>query len=54
MNLAGVEFALNLVDNLQGFRHYLKNLSEGTDVEPVIDPAMNQLFRNLNLPLQEN
>ncbi len=50
LNLAGVEFALNLVENLQGFKQYLKTVSEGTEVEPVIESAMAQLFRNLNLP----
>ena len=50
LNLAGVEFALNLVENLQGFKQYLKAISEGTEVEPVIEPAMAQLFHNLNLP----
>ena len=54
LNLAGVEFALNLVENLQGFKQYLKTFSEGTDVEPVIEPAMAQLFRNLNLPEEES
>ena len=53
LNLAGVEFALNLVDNLHGFKRYLKSAAEGTPVEPVIDPAMAQLFRNLNLPSEE-
>ena len=50
LNLAGVEFALNLVENLHGFRQYLHSVAEGTPVEPVVDPAMAQLFRNLNLP----
>ena len=54
LNLAGVEFALNLVENLQGFKQYLKNVSDGTGVAPVIEPAMAQLFRNLNLPPQES
>ena len=54
LNLAGVEFALNLVENLQGFRQYLEAVSEGTKVEPVIEPAMAQLFRNLNLPASES
>ena len=53
LNLAGVEFALNLVDNLHGFKRYLKSAAEGTPVEPVIDPAMAQLFRNLSLPPEE-
>ena len=54
LNLAGVEFALNLVENLHGFKHYLEAVSEGTEVEPVIEPAMAQLFRNLNLPADES
>ena len=53
LNLAGVEFALNLVENLQGFKQYLKTVSEGTEVEPIVEPAMAQLFRNLNLPDDE-
>ena len=54
LNLAGVEFALNLVENLQGFKQYLHSVAEGTGVDPVIEPAMAQLFRNLNLPPQED
>lgn len=50
LNLAGVEFALNLVENLQGFQGYLQSAARGTALEPVIAPAMAQLFRNLNLP----
>lgn len=53
LNLAGVEFALNLVENLQGFKQYLQAAAEGTEVEPVVEPAMAQLFRNLNLPADE-
>ena len=54
LNLAGVEFALNLVENLQGFKQYLQAVAEGTEVEPVVEPAMAQLFRNLNLPADES
>ena len=50
LNLAGVEFALNLVANLQGFQGYLQTAAQGTPMETVIPPAMAQLFRNLNLP----
>ena len=50
LNLAGVEFALNLVENLQGFQGYLQSAARGTPLEPAIAPAMAQLFRNLNLP----
>ena len=54
LNLAGVEFALNLVENLQGFKQYLKTVAEGTEVEPIVEPAMAQLFRNHNLPDDES
>ena len=50
LNLAGVEFALNLVANLQGFQGYLQSAAQGTAMATVIPPAMAQLFRNLNLP----
>lgn len=50
LNLAGVEFALNLVENLHGFKQFLQSAAEGTTLAPVIEPAMAQLFRNLNLP----
>ena len=53
LNLAGVEFALNLVENLRGFKQYLHSVSEGTSVEPIIEPAMAQLLRNLHLPAEE-
>lgn len=53
LNLAGVEFALNLVENLRGFKQYLQSVSEGTPVEPIIEPAMAQLLRNLHLPAEE-
>ena len=53
LNLAGVEFALNLVENLRGFKQYLQTVSEGTPVEPIIEPAMAQLLRNLHLPAEE-
>ena len=53
LNLAGVEFALNLVENLQGFKRYLQTNAAGTPLEGVIEPAMAQLLRNLNLPAEE-
>ena len=53
LNLAGVEFALNLVQNLQGFRRYLQANAAGTPMEGIIEPAMAQLLRNLNLPAEE-
>lgn len=53
LNLAGVEFTLNLVENLHGFKQYLQSVSEGTPVEPIIEPAMAQLLRNLHLPAED-
>ena len=53
LNLAGVEFVLNLVDNLIGMKQFLEEAAEGNSLHPVIGRAMTQLFRNLNLPLEE-
>jgi len=53
LNLAGVEFVLNLVDNLIGMKQYLEEAAEGNPLHPVIGRAMTQLFRNLNLPPEE-
>ena len=50
LNLAGVEFALNLVENLQVFQGWLQAAARGTALEPALPPAMAQLFRSLNLP----
>jgi MerR family transcriptional regulator/heat shock protein HspR len=53
LNLAGVEFVLNLVDNLIGMKQFLEEAAEGNPLHPVIGRALTQLFRNLNLPLEE-
>ncbi len=50
LNLAGVEFVLNLVENLHGFKRCLQAVAEGTPLAGVIEPAVVQLLRNLNLP----
>jgi MerR family transcriptional regulator/heat shock protein HspR len=53
LNLAGVEFALNLVDNLFGLRERLSQAAEGTPWQALIDREMSQLFHNLGLPVEE-
>ena len=53
LNLAGVEFVLTLVDNLVGMRERLSGAAEGTPLKAAIDQEMSQLFRNLNLPPEE-
>jgi MerR family transcriptional regulator/heat shock protein HspR len=54
LNLAGVEFALNLVDNLFGLRERLSQAAEGTPLQTVIDREMSQLFHNLGLSVEES
>ena len=49
LNLAGVEFALALVDNLIGVRNRLNVAAQGTALEDLIDREVSQLFHNLNL-----
>jgi len=53
LNLAGVEFVLNLVDNLSGMKRFLEDAAVGNPLQPVIGQAIAQLCRNLNLPLEE-
>jgi MerR family transcriptional regulator/heat shock protein HspR len=54
LNLAGVEFALNLVDNLYGLRERLSQAAEGTPMQALIEREMSQLFHNLGLPVEES
>ena len=53
LNLAGVEFALALVDNLLGMRKRLSDAAPSASHKAVVEQEMSQLFRNLNLPLEE-
>jgi MerR family transcriptional regulator, heat shock protein HspR len=54
LNLAGVEFALHLVDNLFGLRERLSQAAEGTSLQGLIDREMSQLFHNLGLSAEES
>jgi DNA-binding transcriptional MerR regulator len=53
LNLAGVEFALALVDNLHRMRKRLGDAAPTEAMRVVIQQEMSQLFRNLNLPAEE-
>lgn len=53
LNLAGVEFALNLVDNLFAMRERLSAVAEGSEMLELVDQEMARLSRNLNLPLEQ-
>ncbi len=52
LNLAGVEFALNLVDNLFAMRERLSAAAEGSEMLDLVEQEMARLSRNLNLPLE--
>ena len=54
LNLAGVEFALHLLDNLFGLRERLSQAAEGTSLQELIDREMSQLFHNLGLSAEES
>lgn len=53
LNLAGVEFALNLVDNLLAMRERLSAAAEGSQMLELVEQEMARLSRNLNLPLEQ-
>lgn len=53
LNLAGVEFALNMVDNLVTFKKRLESALEGSQLQKKIEQEVALLFRNMNLPLED-
>ncbi len=59
LNLAGVEFTLNLLSHLLDMRERLNSLSEAQELKDaeqffsMIEQEMAELFQRLNLPLQE-
>ena len=53
LNLAGVEFALTVVDNVINMGQRLGQAAEGTPLENAIREEVQQLFRNLNLPVSD-
>ena len=52
LNLAGVEFTLNLLNYLLEMQHRLTQMAEAEQFFGDIEREMARLFRNLNLPRQ--
>ena len=53
LNLAGVEFTLNMVENLLHLNERLASLAEGTPLETEIRQEFDRLFRGMNLPVSD-
>jgi MerR family transcriptional regulator/heat shock protein HspR len=53
LNLAGVEFALTLIENLLRLEQRLLVLSEGSPFNAVIEQEIASVFRSLNLPVDD-
>ena len=53
LNLAGVEFALRMVDNLIRFKQRLGSAVEGSQLQDEIEREVALLFRSMNLPLED-
>ena len=53
LNLAGVEFALGMVDNLLRLTQRMEAAAEGSHLEHVIEQEMAALFRAMDLPLED-
>lgn len=52
LNLAGVEIILRLLEHLIDMRHRIATTQKAERVQRQIEQELEQLFRNLNLPLQ--
>ena len=53
LNLAGVEFTLNLLNNLLDMRHRLSTMKQAEEFLDIIEQEIAQLFQRLDLPLGE-
>ena len=53
LNLAGVEFTLNLLSNLLEMHQRLRTTAEAERFVGIVEQEMERLFQRLNLPLQE-
>ena len=51
LNLAGVEFALNLVENLVELEQRLASAVADTSLRETIEQEVSRLYRRLNLPV---
>lgn len=53
LNLAGVEFTLNMVENLLRLKERLSSLAEGTPLEAEMTQEFDLLFRGMDLPVSD-
>ena len=53
LNLAGVEFALGIVERLLALRQRLNSDAEGTPFQDSVDQEVLSLFRDMGLPLDD-
>ena len=53
LNLAGVEFALGMVDDLLALRQRLSATTEGTHLQQAVEQEFAALFRGMDLPLDD-
>ncbi len=53
LNLAGVEFALTLIENLIHLEQRLLAFTEGSPLNSVIEQEITSVFRSLNLPVDD-
>ena len=53
LNLAGVEFTLNLLNHLLEMVDRLSDIEEAGSFIQIVEQEMSTLFRSLNLPLRE-
>ena len=53
LNLAGVEFTLNMVENLLNMRERLASMTEGTSLETEMRQEFDRLFSGMDLPVAD-
>ena len=53
MNLAGVEFAMSMVESLLALRQRLSAATEGTHLQQIAEQEVAALFRDMDLPLED-
>lgn len=53
LNLAGVEFTLNLLDNLMDMHRRLSAMKQAKEFLNIVEQEIAQLFQKLDLPLGE-
>ena len=53
LNLAGVEFILNMLSHLLDMRQRLSQMAEAEEMSVHVEKELDRLFRSLNLPVEE-